>query len=235
MVICRLALRDKCQFPELRSGRFRDGDSPNRLQICGAVTTILTTRVATATPQLHIAQSPGARVSPARSCGAPIRGPARRAARISCSRRSTRCFRCSALAPSRSSYVGEDAVQPRSTDPEVSTEPSDSDSVGSPQGRLFFALAGIVQSTLALTSANSQLNPAEGTRAPRTRSGGTPSRAVFPARRSTRRSSLSDVCHHRCASPTCDDRAPADLESRPTAAIARGRVDLDVRPVALDA
>jgi hypothetical protein len=48
-----------------------------------------------------------------------------------------------------------------------STEPEPSDSPGSPQGRLFFALARVMQSTLALTSANAALDFSEAARARR--------------------------------------------------------------------
>lgn len=61
--------------------------------------------------------------------------------------------------------IGGDAFRCGNTQPEASAEPSDSP--GSPQGRLFFALAGVMQSTLTLTSANTALNFAEGARARR--------------------------------------------------------------------
>ncbi len=59
----------------------------------------------------------------------------------------------------------EDAIRARCAEVEESAEPSDS--LGSPQGRLFFALAGVMQSTLTLTLATAALNFAEGARARR--------------------------------------------------------------------
>lgn len=55
--------------------------------------------------------------------------------------------------------IGEDAIRSGSAEPEASAEPSAS--LGSPQGRLFFALADVMQSTLTLTSANTSLNFAD--------------------------------------------------------------------------
>lgn len=59
----------------------------------------------------------------------------------------------------------EDAILARGTEPEASAGPSDAP--GSLQGRLFFALAGVMQSTLTLTAVNTALNFAEGARARR--------------------------------------------------------------------
>lgn len=51
--------------------------------------------------------------------------------------------------------IREKAIQPGSAEPEAS------DSLGSPKGRLFFALAGVMRATLTLTSANTSLTFAD--------------------------------------------------------------------------
>lgn len=55
--------------------------------------------------------------------------------------------------------IGEEAIRSGSAEPEASADPPNS--LGSPQGRLFFALADVMQSTLTLTSANTSLNFAD--------------------------------------------------------------------------